>query len=67
MKGETKQNKGINIDSKELVIALNELEKEKGIKKDYMLESIETALVTAYKRNYDSNADNVKVTIDSNI
>ena len=28
MKGETKQNKGINIDSKELVIALNELEKE---------------------------------------
>ena len=24
MKGETKQNKGINIDSKELVIALNE-------------------------------------------
>ena len=63
MKGETKQNKGINIDSKELVIALNELEKEKGIKKDYMLESIETALVTAYKRNYDSNADNVKVTM----
>ena len=43
MKGETKQNKGINIDSKELVIALNELEKEKGIKKDYMLESTETA------------------------
>ena len=63
MKGETKQNKSINIDSKELVIALNELEKEKGIKKDYMLESIETALVTAYKRNYDSNADNVKVTM----
>ena len=63
MKGETKQNKGINIDRKELVIALNELEKEKGIKKDYMLESIETALVTAYKRNYDSNADNVKVTM----
>ena len=63
MKGETKQNKGINIDSKELVIALNELEKEKGIKKDYMLESIETALVTAYKRNFDS-AENVKVVMD---
>lgn len=63
MKGETKQNKNINIDSKELIIALDELEKEKGIKKDYMLESIETALVTAYKRNYDSNADNVKVTM----
>lgn len=61
MKGEKKQNKNINIDSKELMIALNELEKEKGIQKDYMLESIETALVTAYKRNYDSNAENVKV------
>ena len=28
-----------------------------------LTESIETALVTAYKRNYDSNADNVKVTM----
>ena len=51
------------IDSKELVIALDELEKEKGIKKEVILESIETALVTAYKRNFDS-AENVKVTMD---
>ena len=51
------------IDNKELILALEELEKEKGIKKEYVLESIETALVTAYKRNYDSNADNVKVTM----
>ena len=29
MKGETKQNKGINIDSKELVIALNNWKKKK--------------------------------------
>ena len=50
------------IDNKELVIALEELEKEKGIKKDYVIESIETALVTAYKKNFDS-ADNVKVVI----
>jgi len=48
------------IDNKELVIALEELEKEKGIKKDYVIEAIETALVTAYKRNFDS-AENVKV------
>ena len=47
------------IDNKELVIALEELEKEKGIKKEYVIESIETALVTAYKRNFDS-AENVK-------
>ena len=49
------------IDNKELILALEQLEKEKGIKKEYLLESIETALVTAYKRNFDS-VDNVKVT-----
>ena len=51
------------IDNKELEQALILLEKEKGIEKKYLLESIETALVTAYKRNYDSS-DNVKVTLD---
>ena len=48
------------IDMKELIIAMEELEKEKGIKKEYLLESLEAALVTAYKKNFDS-ADNVKV------
>ena len=48
------------IDNKELILALEQLEKEKGIKKEYLLESIETALVTAYKRNFDSS-ENVKV------
>ena len=51
------------IDNKELILALEELEKEKGIKKDYLLESIETALVTAYKRNFDA-LENVKVVMD---
>ena len=51
------------IDNKELILALEELEKEKGIKKEYILESIETALVTAYKRNFDS-LENVRVDID---
>lgn len=50
------------IDNKELILALEELE-EKGIKKEYLLESIQTALVTAYKRNYDS-LENVKVEMD---
>ena len=49
--------------NKELVKALEELEKEKGIKKDYVIEAIETALVTAYKRNFDA-AENVKVIMD---
>ena len=51
------------IDNKELILALEDLEKEKGIKKEYLLESIETALVTAYKRNFDS-LENVKVVMD---
>ncbi|MCI9038943.1 MAG: transcription termination/antitermination protein NusA [Clostridia bacterium] len=54
---------GPAIDSKELIEALEELEKERGIKKDIILESIETALVTAYKRNFESS-ENVKVTMD---
>ncbi len=52
-----------NIDNKELILALDELEKEKGIKKEYLIEAIETALVTAYKRNFDA-IENVKVTMD---
>lgn len=51
------------IDNKELVLAIDELEKEKGIKKDYLMESIESALVTAYKRNFNSE-ENVKVIMD---
>lgn len=52
------------IDNKELILALEELEKEKGIKKEYLLESIETALVTAYKRNFDA-LENVHVQMDA--
>ena len=51
------------IDNKELILALEDLEKEKGIKKEYLLESIETALVTAYKRNFDAQ-ENVKIEMD---
>ena len=43
---------------------MDELEKEKGIEKDYLLESIENALVIAYKKNFDSNEENVKITMD---
>ena len=56
------ENKGI--DSTELIMALNELEKEQGIKKNFVLESIETALVTAYKKNFDVVEDNVKITMN---
>ena len=53
------------IDNKELILALEELEKEKGIKKSYVIEAIETALVTAYKRNFDA-LENVRVDMDKN-
>lgn len=53
------------IDNKELITAMDELEKERGIKKEYLLESLESALVMAYKRNFDS-AENVKITMDNN-
>ena len=52
-----------SIETKELIMAIEELEKERGINKEYLLESLEAALVTAYKRNFDS-AENVKVTMD---
>ncbi len=51
------------IDNKELILALEELEKEKGMNKEYLLEAIEMALVTAYKKNFDS-LENVKVEMD---
>ena len=51
------------LDNKELILALEELEKEKGVKKEYLLEAIETALVTAYKRNFDA-LENVRIEMD---
>ncbi|MGI6192961.1 MAG: transcription termination factor NusA [Christensenellales bacterium] len=47
----------------ELIMALDMLEKEKGINKAALLDAIETALVSAYKKNY-NNAGNVRVSIN---
>ena len=49
--------------NKEMFEALEELSAEKGINKDYILDAIETALITAYKRNFNSS-ENVKIVID---
>ena len=48
---------------KEFFEALEELSIEKGINKNYLLDAIENALVTAYKRNFNSS-ENVKIVID---
>lgn len=49
--------------SAELMQALEQLEKEKGIQKEVLIEAIEAALVSAYKRNFGST-QNVKIYID---
>lgn len=38
--------------NKELIEAINLLEKENNISKDVLLEAIENSLLTAYKNNY---------------
>ena len=64
MKKKEKKTNGPAIDSTELILAMEQLEKESGIQKDYLLESIETALVTAYKKNFECEDENVKITMD---
>ena len=49
--------------SKELLNALDALEVEKGVKKEVVIEALEQALVSAYKRNY-GQAHNVEVEFD---
>ena len=55
-----------NIDVKEIIAVMDQLEKERGISKDYLVAALEEALVKAYKQNFDAeeNVENVKVTID---
>lgn len=49
--------------SKELAAALETLEKEKGISKEVVVDALEAALVSAYKRNY-GTSQNVEVVFD---
>lgn len=49
--------------SEDFVTLLEEFEKEKGISRDILIEALETALVSAYKRNYGANQD-VRVEIN---
>ncbi len=49
--------------NKEFIEAISDLEKEKGISKEVLIEAIETALVSAYKKNY-GTSQNVRVSID---
>lgn len=49
--------------NKEFFEALELLEKEKGISADYMMEKVEAALISAYKRD-NAGQDNVRIRLD---
>ena len=53
--------KSNELDAKEFFTAISLIEKEKGIPKEYMLEKITQALVSAYKRDHEGITDNVFV------
>ena len=52
--------------SSDLLDALTALEQQKGISREVLLEAIEAALVTAYKRNF-NQAQNVRIDMNSDI
>lgn len=47
----------------ELLLAIEYLEKEKRIPREVLIDAIEAALITAYKKNYDS-AKNVRIELN---
>lgn len=51
--------------STDFIEAMNELEREKGISKDVLFEAIEAALISSYKRNFNT-AQNVRVDMNRN-
>lgn len=50
--------------NEEFFAAIELIEKEKGIPKEYMIEKISQALITAFKRDNDGVTDNVDVVVD---
>jgi len=50
----------------EFIQALNEIARERGIRKELLLDTIEQALISAFKKNF-GTAQNVKVTIDPDL
>jgi N utilization substance protein A len=53
----------ITIMNREFILAVEELEREKDVSKDLLIEAIEMALISAYKKNY-GTSQNVSVNID---
>lgn len=64
MKKKIIKQESAEINTTEMLQAMDELEKTEGIKKDVLMESIEQALVNAYKKNYESTDENIKIVMD---
>jgi len=56
--------KGAQNNANEFIDAINALAQERHIDKELLFNAIESALVSAYKRNYSTAANNVRVVID---
>jgi N utilization substance protein A len=64
IEGGIRKNMDAKLDAgRELIEALNQIEREKDISKDILLEALENSLVAACKNNF-GRADNIKVNID---
>jgi len=48
----------------ELMRALEQLEEEKGISREVIIEALEAALLSAYKKNFGQGAQNVRIEVD---
>ena len=47
----------------EFIEALNAIEKERGINKEILIDAVENALISAYRRNY-GTSNNVRAEVD---
>jgi N utilization substance protein A len=52
------------VNNAELIKAIKQLEEEKGLSKDVLVEAIEVALLSAYKKNFGSAAQNIRIELD---
>ena len=59
--------KSDKISSKELFNAIDEIYEEKGITREYLVESLKMALEAAYKKNYDTTEDIIVDVNEQNI
>jgi len=60
----SKSQRQTGLDGAEFFLAIDLIEKEKGIPKSYMLEKISQALISAYKRDHEGAGDNITVETD---